>query len=51
VLDDGRVVDASLEDGWYAAWWPGAATSAAAQVTWTLDDGATETARFAGLDH
>ncbi|WP_267423648.1 MULTISPECIES: hypothetical protein [unclassified Curtobacterium] len=49
-LDDGRVVDASLEDGWFAAWWPGAATSAAAEVTWTLASGDTRTMPYAGLD-
>jgi hypothetical protein len=50
-LDDGRVVDASLEDGWFAAWWPGAATSEAATITWTLDDGDVQTAPFSSLDH
>lgn len=50
-LDDGRVVDASLEDGWFAAWWPGAATSAAAEITWTLASGASQTARYASLDY
>jgi hypothetical protein len=49
-LDDGRVDDASLEDGWFAAWWPGAATSAAAEVTWTLAGGDTRTMPYAGLD-
>jgi len=49
-LSDGRVVEASLEDGWFAAWWPGAAPSAEAEVTWTLDSGATQTARYASLD-
>jgi hypothetical protein len=50
-LADGRVVDASLEDGWFAAWWPGAATSETADVTWTLADGSTQHATYASLDY
>jgi hypothetical protein len=48
-LDDGQLVTASLEDGWFAAWWPGAATSATATVTWTLSDGTTENSPFSDL--
>jgi hypothetical protein len=48
-LDDGQIITASLEDGWFAAWWPGAATSATATVTWTLSDGTTENSAFSDL--
>jgi hypothetical protein len=33
VRDDGQDVVATVDDGWFVAWWPGSATATSAQVT------------------
>ncbi|MEJ5944727.1 hypothetical protein WDZ17_05395 [Pseudokineococcus basanitobsidens] len=48
-LADGRQLIASLQDGWFTAWWTGTATTPDAQVTWTTTDGTSATTPYADV--
>jgi hypothetical protein len=50
-LSDGRTVQASLKDGWYAAWWNGAALTSDTDLIWTTTSGETSTAPFESVPY
>lgn len=51
VLADGREMTAPVQDGFFAAWWNGAALSSETQVTWTTTEGRSTTSLYEALPY